>query len=103
MSDNRNYIVSLCEQLQSNQQQPTVALIRKTANHPLPLPEVISVLRRWKTDPNQFPAQPKQQEETAAKVKTAEQRLLDLEAQVASLEAQVTHLTDLVSGLSTKA
>ncbi|GAA0856882.1 hypothetical protein [Aliiglaciecola litoralis] len=96
MPNNQNYIVSLCEKLQASQQQPTVAMIRKSANRSLPLPEVIDVLKRWKRDPQQFTAELAQQPESVVADISPQQRVTDLEARVASLESQVQRLNKIL-------
>jgi hypothetical protein len=102
MSDNLSYIVSLCEKLHSQQRQPTVAMIKKAANRPLSLPQVIDVLRRWKADPNQFPKATMSEPAQQSKTLTAEQQVTQLEKRVSTLEDQVNSLTQALALLTPK-
>lgn len=85
--------MSLCESLTKSGVSPTVALIKKHANQPLPLPEIIGVLRNWKHDPSQYQDIGIKAEaevaDTAANnsdevVKTLEARIDKLEQQMAT-------------------
>lgn len=93
MSKNLTYIVALCEKLQSQQKQPSVALIKKISNRPLPLPEVISVLKRWKEAPEQLPIPTEDDINEPTAVSTTEQKVAELTKRVADLEQQLRELT----------
>ncbi|TRY30790.1 hypothetical protein [Aliiglaciecola sp. M165] len=92
MSEQTSYIASLCNKLSQQGKQPSVALIRKLANRPLPLPLVVSVLQKWKVDPEQLPKLSETQEANQPVDRTDHQRILDLETRVSQLESQLTSL-----------
>lgn len=87
MSDQTSYIASLCSKLRQQGKQPSVALIRKMANRPLPLPMVISVLQKWKDDPSQLPILAEEDEATTPMELTSDQRIFALETRVKELES----------------
>lgn len=85
----QHYILSLCQSLAKSGKTPSVALIKSHASHPLPLPEILSVLQKWKKDPNightaVAPA--------ATKALSAEQRLHKLESRVEKMEKLLQQL-----------
>lgn len=50
MSDYQDYVLTLCAQIVRSGQKPSVALIKKSATKPIPLPDIVAVLQRWKED-----------------------------------------------------
>lgn len=87
MSDNLNYILSLCQQISHKGQIPSVALIRGQSQRNLPIPQIISALKRWKEAPSTIG----QEIETVAEKEphqplTLEQRVEQLEQQVRQLQ-----------------
>ncbi len=95
MTDNANYIISICKRLKTKGIEPSVALIRSKANRTLAIPQVIQVLKSWKQDPEQFShvVIDDSNESSSPMERTLEQR-------VAYLEQQMTKLTDKVDRLS---
>ena len=100
MSKNVTYIVALCEKLNAQKKQPSVALIKKLSNRPLPLPEVISVLKRWKEDPEQLPAPTDEEMTEPEMASTQEHKIAELEQRIIHLEQQLTELTDILNKLT---
>ena len=100
MSKNLSYIVALCEKLIAQKKQPSVALIKKLSNRPLPLPEVISVLRRWKEDPEKLPIPTDEDMSEPETASTPTQKITELEQRVIHLEQQLTELTDVLNKLT---
>ncbi|GGD66947.1 hypothetical protein [Lacimicrobium alkaliphilum] len=78
-----HYILSLCQSLAKSGKTPSVALIKSQASHPLPLPDILAVLQKWRKDPNivHTNAAP-----VAPNVLSAEQRLTRLESRVEKME-----------------
>lgn len=92
-NNNLQLIVSLCQSLTKSGVTPTVALIKKHANTPLPLPEIISVLRNWKLDPNQYPnTDAELTNAVEPDLKTPEKIIRTLETRVDKLEQQMATL-----------
>lgn len=95
-SINLQFIVSLCESLTKSGVTPTVGLIKKHANRPLPLPEIIAVLRNWKLDPDQYKNIEGESDETVnADTNTASKTIQTLEARITILEQQMATLLKL--------
>lgn len=74
--------------------QPTVALIRSHANRSLMIPQVIKVLRGWKSYPQAISVLKKSPEHDNVKAQ------LSLEQRVEDLEQQVAKMSKLLSKLS---
>ena len=96
MSANSQYIATLCRQLSQQGKQISVAMIRNQANHPLSIPEVVSVLKKWKQDPTQF------QEVDAKPKNNPKKEQVRLEERVEELEKQVAHLSKQLQLLKPK-
>ena len=96
-SNNLQLIISLCNSLTKSGVTPTVALIKKHANRPLPLPEIISVLKKWKLDPSEFEhiAKEPQQDLTTSELNTTDDAVKALEARIDKLEQQMAKLLQL--------
>ncbi|MFA3790764.1 hypothetical protein AB6T38_06580 [Aliiglaciecola sp. SL4] len=92
MSNQHQYIASLCKNLKSKGKAPSVALIKKASNRPLPLREVIDVLRRWQDEPEQF-ADLIEDDVPMQKPTDLAQHVNQLEKRIALLEQQVLSLT----------
>lgn len=93
MSRNTNYISKMCAKIVQEGGQPSVALIRARSDRTLPIPEVISVLKRWKQDPAQFEeTEGSPEEPTQSKVQTLEQRVCKLEEQMSMLLQKLDNL-----------
>lgn len=45
-------ILAIANQLANQGKKPTVALIKTKISQPVPLPQIISVLKTWQHDPN---------------------------------------------------
>ncbi|WP_353369778.1 hypothetical protein [Aliiglaciecola sp. NS0011-25] len=69
-----------------------MALIKKASNRPLPLRDIIDVLKRWQDDPDQFPSTPVE-EASPQKPNDLMQHIVTLEKRIESLEQQVLNLT----------
>ncbi len=96
-SHNLQTIVSLCDSIAKSGATPTVALIKKHAIMPLPLPEIISVLKNWKEDPNQFlNLQEMNDQLDSSQPKSADEKIAGLEERVSNLEKQVASLLKLL-------
>ncbi len=102
MSKNVTYIVALCEKLNAQKKQPSVALIKKLSNRPLPLPEVISVLKRWKEDPEKLPIPTDEDLIEPDMASTQEQKVAELEQRITQLEHQLVALTDTIDKLTSR-
>lgn len=91
MKNNQQYIVSLCVELTQQGKHPSLAMIRNRSDRPLAIPEVVSVLKRWKKDPEQLESDHK------GNNLQPEQVPLSLEKRVEHLEKQVEELTKLLA------
>lgn len=91
MSNQFQYIASLCEKIKASGKLPSVALVKKASNRPLPLKDIIEVLKRWQSDPEQFSKAPLSEpiadkpDDLLSHIKNLEQRIVALENQVQSL------------------
>jgi hypothetical protein len=93
MSNNQQYIVSLCQQLVKDGKTPKVALVRNRAQRSLSIPEVIKGLQSWQHSPqqsvqlpNDMPGEIKEPPANLEKrVKLLEQQVLQLTAALAAL------------------
>ena len=94
MSDQKQYIASVCDKLTRQGKKPSVALIKSAADRALPLPLIISVLKRYQQDPEQFASDSIEEVEPTVESETLEQQVFSLQQRVASLEAQVKLLLD---------
>lgn len=91
MSSHSHYIASLCRQLAKQGKPISVAMIRSQANRTLPIPEVISVLKKWKQDPDIFSKDDESlTEQSKPQHFSLEQRVEKLESQVALLLEQIS-------------
>ena len=86
-----HYILSLCQSLSQSGKTPSVALIKHHASHPLPLPEILAVLQKWKKNPNIELPKPRQAAVTPI---STEQRLDMLEVRMDRLETLLEKLLD---------
>ena len=92
MSNNNAYILTLCNQLAEQGKTPSVALIRHQADRPLPIPEVIQALKKWKENPDSMP-EPLNKQEESQSATSLEQRVAVLEEQVKTLQAMIQNMT----------
>ncbi|WP_156896300.1 hypothetical protein [Aestuariibacter salexigens] len=97
MNNLTDYIVSLCQQLQSEGKVPSVATIRNKSDRTLPLPEVIRVLKRWQEDPNSVRSSEHSFVESLPM--TTEQRLTNLEQQMENALQAITALQAQIDDL----
>lgn len=91
---NINYITNLCHDIHKKGKTPSVGLIRNLSNRPLPIPEVIKGLQRWKANPQQGRKDIIEQPDKIAP--------LSLEARVGQLEKQLKKVTQELATLKTK-
>jgi hypothetical protein len=95
---NIDYIINLCFDISEQGKTPSVALIRSMAHHPLAIPEVIKGLRHWKADSNVRPkVQHKQINDGSVTNQSLQQRVSQLETQVATIMEQLIRMSDEVS------
>ena len=92
---NIDYIINLCFDISEQGKTPSVALIRNMAQHPLSIPEVIKGLQNWKSNPSIRPKTPnKQITKGSTSNQTLQQRVSQLETQVASIMQQLAKIAD---------
>jgi hypothetical protein len=92
---NIDYIISLCFDISEQGKTPSVALIRNMAHHPLAIPEVIKGLQHWKSNSNVRPKIHNKQINTGTTTnQSLQQRVSQLEAQVATIMQQLTKMSD---------
>lgn len=91
MSNNTDYIISLCQQLANEGKVPTLGLVRNKATRSLTIPEIMQVLRRWKENPaalsNADATNALKQE--VSQGTSLEERVTELEKEVAALKKQL--------------
>lgn len=93
MNDNQMYVAELCRQLVANGKTPSTALIKSASDRPIPLPDILRVLKSWKESPEAVTAQVEASEsETESIQLSLEQRVVALEKQVAELQKQLADL-----------
>lgn len=92
---NIDYIINLCFDISEQGKTPSVALIRNMAHHPLAIPEVIKGLQHWKSNSSARPkTHNKQQTNTGSTTnQSLQQRVSQLEAQVATIMQQLTKIS----------
>ncbi|MFT6895661.1 MAG: hypothetical protein ACJA13_000058 [Paraglaciecola sp.] len=94
MSNNQQYIVSLCQQLVKDGKKPTVALVRNRAQRSLAIPDVIKGLQNWQHSPQQSVQLPDDMPGEIKEPSTSlEKRVVLLEQQVLQLSAALAALT----------
>ncbi len=74
------------EQLHQEGKEPTVALVKARLSTPIPMPALITALKSWKSA-NRVP-----KVEIAAKQQSDQDRINELEKQVAELQQRLTAL-----------
>ncbi|WP_158967054.1 hypothetical protein [Paraglaciecola sp. L3A3] len=89
---NLDYIFNLCLELKKSGKTPSVALVRNLANKPLSIPEVIKGLQRWKSSPSKEKKDILPTELAPQSEKSLEQRVEELERQLASVMQQLANL-----------
>ncbi|MDF2179638.1 hypothetical protein P2G88_15415 [Aliiglaciecola sp. CAU 1673] len=90
---NSNYIIELCQTLQQQGKQPSVALIKAISQKTLPLPDILSVLQKWKQTGGKLTASKQPSQTTKARL-SQEERIQALEERVARLEALIEAKAD---------
>jgi hypothetical protein len=92
---NIDYIINLCFEISEQGKTPSVALIRNMAQHPLAIPEVIKGLQKWKSNPSDRPKIHKKQiTKGSVTNQSLQQRVTQLEAQVATIMQELAKMSD---------
>ncbi|WP_299074157.1 hypothetical protein [uncultured Paraglaciecola sp.] len=92
---NIDYVINLCFDISEQGKTPTVALIRNIAQQPLTIPDVIKGLQHWKSNPSSRPKiQNEQQRFEIESDVSLQQRVVQLENQVATIMQQLAQRTD---------
>ena len=92
---NIDYIINLCFEISEQGKTPSVALIRNMSQHPLAIPEVIKGLQNWKSNSSDRATPQKQKISTAATSnQSLQQRVVQLESQVADIMQQLQKMRD---------
>ena len=86
-----NEIFSVCQQLDKEGKEPSVALIKARLSIKQPLPTIVAGLKYWRANPNSSAVQEIKQETKST--------ILPLEQRVEQLEAEVSELKDLIRKL----
>ena len=93
MQTNRQYIESLCQDIQQKGKTPTVGLIRSRTTIKLSVKEVIEGLKYWKANPeSDTSSQPSPNVSDNNDQQTLENRVTELERQVIELQQQLENL-----------
>ena len=79
-------LTDVLEQLHQEGKEPTVALVKARLSTPIPMPALITALKSWKSA-NRVP-----KVEIAAKQQSDQDRINELEKQVAELQQRLTAL-----------
>lgn len=79
-------LTDVLEQLHQEGKEPTVALVKARLSTPIPMPALITALKSWKSS-NRVP-----KVEIAAKQQSEQDRISELERQVAELQQRLTAL-----------
>lgn len=92
---NIDYIINLCFDIAEQGKTPSVALIRTMSQHPIGIPEVIKGLQNWKTNSVTRPkSQNKQINTMSLANQSLQQRVAQLEVQVASIMQELANISD---------
>lgn len=83
-------IFDICQQLQQEGKEPSVALIKGRLRQRLPLPSIIAGLKQWKSNPEM--KQVEAQQEVVEEELSLEKRVEILESIVAELKAEIATL-----------
>ena len=87
---NYSEIINICQKLNEQGKQPSIALIKARLKAPTPLPSIIAGLKSWQSNPNEVVQVEEQTAETSTR--TLEQRVGELESQVEKLQKQLNSL-----------
>ena len=91
---NIDYIINLCFELSEQGKTPSVALVRNMAVQPLAIPEVIKGLQLWKANPTVRPAATvKQKRDISPSEKSLQERVTQLEHQIATITQTLAQIT----------
>jgi uncharacterized protein YlxW (UPF0749 family) len=94
---NIEYIINLCFDISEQGKTPSVALIRSMAIHPLAIPEVIKGLQNWKSNSNERPKIHNKQMNTGSQTnQSLQQRVTQLEDQVATIMQELAKISDSI-------
>lgn len=74
--------------LEQQGKQPTVALVKSKLSSNVPMPAIIAAIKNWKS------SKPLPKVEIAAETRSAEERITQLEEQVAQLTARIKELEE---------
>lgn len=92
---NIDYIINLCFDISEQGKKPSIALIRNMAKHPLGIPEIVKGLQNWKSNPSCRPKNlNKPADSGAATNQSLQQRVIQLEEQVASIMQQLAKVSE---------
>jgi len=92
---NIDYIVNLCVDISEQSKTPSVALVRNMSQRPLAIPEVIKGLQKWKSNPTSRPKTQNKQINTMSETnQSLQQRVAQLEAQVATIKIELANISD---------
>lgn len=94
MSNHIHYIHTLCQRIYAQGKRPTTALIRKHADRPLSLPQIVAALKTWQNEPNDSLSIESRQPAPEQAPKSLRQRVEELEAEVACLRQQLAQLLE---------
>lgn len=89
---NTSEIINICQQLQQEGKEPSIALIKARLTKGQPMPALIAGLQQWRANPN-VKFTPSEVPEQKMEL-TLEQRVAQLELQVAELTKQLSLLND---------
>lgn len=93
MITNQKHIIEICIQLTDEGKIPSVALIKNRATQPIPMPQIIQMLQKWKQSPESCKQQLQQNTSTKKENKqTMEQRVTLLEKKVEELHNMINKL-----------
>ncbi len=89
------YIINLCFDISEQGKTPSVALIKNMSQHPLAIPEVIKGLQNWKSNSSERPKTHNKQMSTGSATKQSlQQRVTQLEDQVATIMQELAKISD---------
>jgi uncharacterized protein YceH (UPF0502 family) len=92
---NIDYIINLCFDISEQGKTPSLALVRNMAQRPLAIPEVIKGLQKWKSNSGaRSKTHNKQINTKSATDLSLQQRVTQLEAQVATIMQELAKMSD---------
>ena len=87
-----NEIIAICQQLEKEGKEPSVALIKSRMTKKAPMPVLITGLQQWRANPKAKVSFEKEELSKSSNEKSLQDRVTDLEAIVQELQQEIAAL-----------